>query len=639
MSSRQYLRASRALLLPLVLGASCAKDEGPASAPAPAPAPSRTQTLISDELHNAGTTGFLFLPPMVPRPAQIGDIVPDLPVTVRIDEITTGGQVVRTVAAFTGASGPKQERVRYHLTDAPPDVDDTDGDADPTGFYLARWHTDDSNLSLDATYRVRVFVPDRGGKLRELGYSDVDLVRNQRQFRAVDQQNYTPLINGKTLRIKFRIDRPAVDGDGDGALDWVDNCPTVANADQADAVGNGIGDACRCAALPADFGGVTCKASVATVDGARKELTHDFGGGATSSAHLELSCAPSAAPKAGAAAAPTTIHSGVLHVACGDTTFILDPALGLGVQKSTAVGAAAGKTLRFDQAVSRKAEDCAGGTCTRTTVALDVALGDLRAAGLESCRLGWSATATSGAVKIENGRILDRGATYPGIQVGSLPLWFGKDATAPILETLDGKALSGEASRVRTVCGRTADHGAAERALPTLCQAYSDGSDLISRYAFADLHTSVETARLTDRAAFGQLGQLAGGWCPGAGDVRNLEEAYRLPLKAGQKEATLTLKLLGTEAQRAAIGPGVSLKIAAQAPGGEPVALRTLNVDEWPDTGALVVALPTEIAGVAGGTIILQGTFDNKKKDPPPPPPPEPGPMDKIELALDVDVK
>ncbi len=39
-----------------------------------------------------------------------------------------------------------------------------------------------------------------------------------------------------------------IDTDGDGILDSADNCPLVANADQADADGNGMGDAC-------DFGG------------------------------------------------------------------------------------------------------------------------------------------------------------------------------------------------------------------------------------------------------------------------------------------------------------------------------------------------------------------------------------------------
>ncbi len=34
------------------------------------------------------------------------------------------------------------------------------------------------------------------------------------------------------------------DGDGDGVLDSVDNCPRTANADQADVDGDGVGDAC-----------------------------------------------------------------------------------------------------------------------------------------------------------------------------------------------------------------------------------------------------------------------------------------------------------------------------------------------------------------------------------------------------------
>jgi len=34
------------------------------------------------------------------------------------------------------------------------------------------------------------------------------------------------------------------DGDGDGVVDTIDNCPTVGNGDQADADADGIGDAC-----------------------------------------------------------------------------------------------------------------------------------------------------------------------------------------------------------------------------------------------------------------------------------------------------------------------------------------------------------------------------------------------------------
>jgi hypothetical protein len=43
---------------------------------------------------------------------------------------------------------------------------------------------------------------------------------------------------------KFQLD-PNGDIDGDGVLNGVDNCPNTANADQADADGNGIGDACQ----------------------------------------------------------------------------------------------------------------------------------------------------------------------------------------------------------------------------------------------------------------------------------------------------------------------------------------------------------------------------------------------------------
>ncbi len=46
---------------------------------------------------------------------------------------------------------------------------------------------------------------------------------------------------------------PPVDTDGDGVPDATDNCPTVANPDQADSNGNGIGDACDAPACPGDL--------------------------------------------------------------------------------------------------------------------------------------------------------------------------------------------------------------------------------------------------------------------------------------------------------------------------------------------------------------------------------------------------
>jgi hypothetical protein len=39
--------------------------------------------------------------------------------------------------------------------------------------------------------------------------------------------------------------KPLIDSDNDGVLDWADNCPNVANTDQADFDDDGIGDACE----------------------------------------------------------------------------------------------------------------------------------------------------------------------------------------------------------------------------------------------------------------------------------------------------------------------------------------------------------------------------------------------------------
>ncbi|MGE5186635.1 MAG: choice-of-anchor K domain-containing protein [Acidobacteriota bacterium] len=47
------------------------------------------------------------------------------------------------------------------------------------------------------------------------------------------------------------LDEKCVDSDGDGVCDEVDNCPSVANADQLDTDGDGVGDACdNCPTTP-----------------------------------------------------------------------------------------------------------------------------------------------------------------------------------------------------------------------------------------------------------------------------------------------------------------------------------------------------------------------------------------------------
>jgi hypothetical protein len=199
---------------------------------------SSEQALISDQLHQNGTTGFFFLPPFVPRPGPFGDFVSNAAPTVRVDRINpSSGQVLASVATYTRTSGPGAETVRLHPRNAPGE----DGDLDPEGYFVVRFRTAQFNLSPDASYRVTVSVQNR-----TLGFADLDVGRTLRELTSVDREQFVPVLNGQVLRIKFRIDRPAVDADADGVLDWNDNCPTVANANQRDTVRNGIGDACRC---------------------------------------------------------------------------------------------------------------------------------------------------------------------------------------------------------------------------------------------------------------------------------------------------------------------------------------------------------------------------------------------------------
>jgi hypothetical protein len=203
------------------------------------------QAVISDQFHSGGTKGFVWLPPMVPAPDKIGGLVANVPVMVRVDETNPDGSTRRTLAMFTRTSGPEGAKIRFYGASSC-DEDDDDGDADNEGYYLARWDTDDFNLSTSATYRAHVLVPAKGGGQRELGFADVAVVRSTQQFKSVDRTEFTPLINGRMLRIKFRVDQPAVDQDGDGVFDWIDDCPTVFNPDQKDSLHNRIGDACRC---------------------------------------------------------------------------------------------------------------------------------------------------------------------------------------------------------------------------------------------------------------------------------------------------------------------------------------------------------------------------------------------------------
>lgn len=235
-------RPRRAYARPLVAAALAALSTAACTGRSPTDVGTTQSALILDEQHG-GQAGLLFLPPVVPPPAAFGDFLPELQPEVvaeqidPLDEVT----VLRSLETYTrGAAGAR--RLRVHLQGALPD----DGDEDPAGYFVARFQSGDFPVGAGDLVRFRVLLDGR-----QLGVADVKVLAQARDKRLVDRSQYGFVVAGNLLRVKFRIDRPAlaVDSDFDGVADAQDNCPLTWNADQLDSVGDGVGDACRCDAV------------------------------------------------------------------------------------------------------------------------------------------------------------------------------------------------------------------------------------------------------------------------------------------------------------------------------------------------------------------------------------------------------
>lgn len=210
-------RPSLAIILSLALSA-CGTDPVKLSA--------FDQAVISDAAHSGGLAGFFFLPPMVPAPTPVEAFDATQRPEVRIDELDPATLAVRaTIARYTMLTGAGSETIRV----------------DAGGHYIVNWHTDQFALDSQRMYRINVLAR---GKL--LGFADVDVVDTAKELKNVDTNESIPLVDGRTLPIKFRIERFALDVDRDGRHDDEDNCPAISNADQLDTDNDHKGDACEC---------------------------------------------------------------------------------------------------------------------------------------------------------------------------------------------------------------------------------------------------------------------------------------------------------------------------------------------------------------------------------------------------------
>lgn len=184
--------SARLIIAGLVLLCACAEPPTTSSGPAELLAPDTAQPVIADAsqadaAQDAARDGFYFLPPLVPEVVYSGEfdetLLPYL--TVEICKLGATGCTGPLIATFSAEPRRGSEILRLDAV---------------VEQYLANW---DTRSSLDPIPNYRVTVLAVG---RPVGHVDVDVVSNANQVKGVDASQFVPLIAGRTLPIKFRVE-------------------------------------------------------------------------------------------------------------------------------------------------------------------------------------------------------------------------------------------------------------------------------------------------------------------------------------------------------------------------------------------------------------------------------------------------
>jgi len=148
---------------------------------------------VSDGAHN-GNPDFFFLPPLFKNPNgdpnyEPAGSNPNLKPAVEICELgPPAADLTRQCIA-----GPPLKRFN------PSAITYSDEQ------YQVNWRTDETPLNVAKFYRINVLV---GTAL--LGFADVDPVTSGKDLKNVQTNEYIPLLDGRTLPIKFRIENGAL---------------------------------------------------------------------------------------------------------------------------------------------------------------------------------------------------------------------------------------------------------------------------------------------------------------------------------------------------------------------------------------------------------------------------------------------
>jgi len=152
---------------------------------------------ISDAVHEGGTPGFYFLPPMVPQPTFSGTFDADVTTLnpqIAICDLTNDancGASSGTLIVFTTTSTPA---ITVDLS---------------TPQYQVNWDTQAAGFVTGHTYRVHVTATTGCGARRELGFADVLLTTTSGQVKQLATGDIIVLQDGRTLPIHVRIETGA----------------------------------------------------------------------------------------------------------------------------------------------------------------------------------------------------------------------------------------------------------------------------------------------------------------------------------------------------------------------------------------------------------------------------------------------
>ncbi|MDQ6737581.1 MAG: hypothetical protein M3Z30_07765 [Gemmatimonadota bacterium] len=146
---------------------------------------------IQDAAHG-GIAGFYFLEPLVSQPSDPGTLDTTQSSNLRVEVCRLGAdpsiQTCQAPAIVISATSPV--------------FIDLNGN-----HYQVNWQTDTTFFPANMYYRVSVVDIAAGGAW---GHVDVFLGSSGKGFHSINTTDFTPLLDGRTVPIKFRVDNGAV---------------------------------------------------------------------------------------------------------------------------------------------------------------------------------------------------------------------------------------------------------------------------------------------------------------------------------------------------------------------------------------------------------------------------------------------